>query len=411
MSGKVVAIGREIAEAGQSQRYVASLDGIRALCCFAVVGHHFGIPGCRAGWIGVEMFFALSGFLITTLLCREYQETDTLSLTNFWARRAFRLLPIYWLYAIFLSVAVLLRPAGSFHTEGPWTPGLFVASIWLYFINLSPSHLWTHQLWAAHLWSLAKEEQFYFCWPVLLFIFRRRIASTWAVPLILALLGMIVGFAGEWSSVFAYTPLGITSGCTVALLLGTGRQNTAFRWISSTSTRWILSIICIAMLAILQRRTAHLSDDAVRPWASHVIVPLYSFPFALLIANLWYGKSDAIARCLSIKPLTYVGMISYGVYLYHVVLIEPVKQSAAMFESSTGVHLRFVIVSLCYLTVVLAVASISYFFIERPLLRIGKRFRPRVRTNRVVSVARTPPAAIADLAMCDLPGELVGLAD
>ena len=143
--------------------YVSSLDGIRALCILAVMGHHFGF--CDPGWIGVEMFFVLSGFLITTLLCQENEKTGTIALGRFWARRGFRLLPIYWLYIGVVTIAILFRPAGDWAVNSPWTPGLFIASLWGYFVNLAPAKMWTHQIGTYHLWSLALEEQFYFCWP------------------------------------------------------------------------------------------------------------------------------------------------------------------------------------------------------------------------------------------------------
>ena len=129
----------EIITAGHPPRHVASLDGIRAICCIGVIGHHFGFPFCQSGWIGVEMFFVLSGFLITTLLYREHRQTGSISLLDFWARRAFRLLPAYWLYAGLMTAVALLLPSRDFKPAGSWTLPMYLASIWAYFINFAPS--------------------------------------------------------------------------------------------------------------------------------------------------------------------------------------------------------------------------------------------------------------------------------
>jgi peptidoglycan/LPS O-acetylase OafA/YrhL len=139
-------------------RRVDSLEGIRGLCILAVMGHHFGF--CDPGWIGVEMFFVLSGFLITTLLCRENDQNGGVALPQFWARRAFRLLPIYWLYIGGVTIAILLRRPGDWASKSPWSPGLFIASLWANFINIAPAGVWVHQYLTWHLWSLAVEEQF-----------------------------------------------------------------------------------------------------------------------------------------------------------------------------------------------------------------------------------------------------------
>jgi peptidoglycan/LPS O-acetylase OafA/YrhL len=105
------------------------------------------------------------------------------------------------------------------------------------------------------------------------------------------------------------------------------------------------------------------------------LVPLYVWPFAALIAGLWYGPPIALGRALSFKPLTYLGKISYGMYLYHMALIDVVKRTAIWSSGETGVHLRFAIVVVVYVLCVICIASLSYYFIEKPFLQIGARFR------------------------------------
>ena len=135
----------------------------------------------------------------------------------------------------------------------------------------------------------------------------------------------------------------------------------------------------------------------VRPWANRWLVPLYVWPFAALIAGLWYGPPIALGRALSFKPLAYLGKISYGMYLYHMVLIGVVKRTAIWSSAQTGLHLRFAVVVIVYVLCVIGIASFSYYVIEQPFLKIGARFRsrPAIAKNSV----RNYPAQLPDIAL------------
>ena len=221
-----------------------------------------------------------------------------------------------------------------------------------------------------------------------------KLDSAWIVATLIAAVG-IIARVGNWQgtvgAALVYTPLGISAGCAVGLGFARFRELSFARQVTSVSVRWMLAIICAVLLIVLQLRTSRFGDDAVRPWAMRVIVPLYVFPFALLVASMWYGEPARLDRFLGWKPMAYVGTISYGIYLYHMILIGPVKSAAASFEMHTGVHLRFAIVSFTFITLVIGIASLSYHFIERPLLQIGKQFRPRTHGGEFQSLA---PAAV-----------------
>jgi peptidoglycan/LPS O-acetylase OafA/YrhL len=379
--------------------HVTSLDGIRALCILAVMGHHFGF--CDPGWIGVEMFFVLSGFLITTLLCRENEKTGMISLGRFWARRAFRLLPIYWLYISLVTAAILLRHPGDWAASSPWSPGLYIASLWGYFVNFAPPRMWVHQGPTYHLWSLAMEEQFYFCWPFLCVI-ALRLRRPWLLPFfifVLSALGRAPIVPQPYAWLMTYAPIGIIIGCTIALLFYFNRGGRMFRLLTSAWARNLAALVCIGCLAILEIRTRARGDNAVRPWANRWLIPIYVWPFAVLIAGLWYGQPIALGRALSFGPLAFLGRISYGMYLYHMVLIDVVKRAAIWSDGETGVHLRFAIVVVLYLLCVTCIASLSYYFIEKPFLQIGARFRAQGRGARSQRGQDSPPPLHIGLAV------------
>ncbi|MBV8782144.1 MAG: acyltransferase [Phycisphaerae bacterium] len=390
---------KQLQTSGEQRSHITSLDGIRALCCLGVIGHHFGIPGCKAGWIGVEMFFSLSGFLITTLLHREYVECGRINLPYFWIRRALRLLPIYWLYIAIVTAFVLVSHPSDWTQINHWTPGWYLASLWLYFANLAPHDMWIHQNATIHLWSLAKEEQFYLLWPILL-VFTIQLPRSWIVPTLLAavsIFAVMPGVPESFANYARYVPIGLMVGCSVALFMRLEARSIIAQWIKAPAIRNVAAIICALMLAVLAIRTERFGDPATRPWANRVFVPLYAFPFTILIAGMWYGTATRVDRWLSVRPLAYLGMISYGLYLYHMPLVNMTKGGFVLLEAHTGIHVRFVFTAIVFLALTLAISSLSYSFIERPLLRIGKRFRPHPVTpgEAEIATAELPPVAMA----------------
>jgi len=147
--------------------YITGLDGIRAVAVMAVLFYHANAPWALGGFLGVETFFVLSGFLITSLLLTEWQSTGSLSLKNFWLRRARRLLPAVW-----LLLAVLPVLAGFFARDAlpRWKEdipaALFYITNWVYIVREVPYfEAFGRPPLLQQLWSLAVEEQFYVLWP------------------------------------------------------------------------------------------------------------------------------------------------------------------------------------------------------------------------------------------------------
>jgi peptidoglycan/LPS O-acetylase OafA/YrhL len=154
-------------------RYVPELDGIRGFAILAVIMYHAHVPFFRGGFIGVDIFFVLSGFLITSLLVREFNSRQHIDLKNFYVRRILRLVPALVVFlASFASISMLMLDADKARSNIIDTLiALFYVTNWSWAFHIHPPEF------LAHTWSLAIEEQFYFIWPVLLITLLRLARS------------------------------------------------------------------------------------------------------------------------------------------------------------------------------------------------------------------------------------------
>src|SRR5215212_2405919 len=155
--------------------YITGLDGIRAVAVMAVLFYHANAPWALGGFLGVETFFVLSGFLITSLLLAEWQSTSAIDLKHFWLRRARRLLPAVWLLLLVLPVlAILFAQDALPRLQEDIPAALFYITNWVYIVREVPYfEAFGRPPLLQQLWSLAVEEQFYLLWPlILLFLLR-----------------------------------------------------------------------------------------------------------------------------------------------------------------------------------------------------------------------------------------------
>jgi peptidoglycan/LPS O-acetylase OafA/YrhL len=345
------------------------------------MGVHSGVPGSRLGWLGVDLFFILSGFLITTLLLREYKKNGRISLPKFWARRFLRLMPAYWLYIGTMTVLMFSMPE-TLQTHGGWTPGLFMASMWGYFVNYAPAggiwegHGMLSQHLTVHLWSLAVEEQFYFLWPVLVALL---VGSRRFILVALALLAVTVI---NW---FFFIPItadaepkllynrgmGILLGCTTALLFRDGTPAVLRSMIASSGFRIGLAVFTAVLYCAATYWVLRYDDFP----ADMVFVPLFIPLFAALVAMLWHGPPDALARFLAWRPLAYIGQISYGVYLYHLVAQVLVWELLLKDIEHWNRFPKFGLRLIAYFILTILISSASYYLLEKPFLALKERMR------------------------------------
>jgi peptidoglycan/LPS O-acetylase OafA/YrhL len=341
--------------------YRPALDGVRGLAIAIVVAFHaFGWPG--EGTLGVDLFFVLSGFLITTLLLEEHEAMGTISIRRFYGRRARRLLP-----ALFVLMApFLLLAAVSAATTGSLRSPLFVglASTLTYTSNIvvaaDPSAVPAGMI---HLWSLAAEEQFYILWPLLLLILIRAGGVRLVARALVVLLTVAIVYRlqlllrGASIERLYYAPdthadsllIGCAFGCYFT------RRGLPVWIMSSARVREVASAVTltlvIAAVVLLERIPQRLAYE------TQLLPTAFALVAGIFVVCAVTGET-VVAKGLSVRPLVFLGRISYSLYLWHLPLLV----------AFAGVHREVGLPTIAAVAVAVALASCSRKFIELPFL-------------------------------------------
>ncbi|GLZ35480.1 acyltransferase [Lentzea sp. NBRC 105346] len=360
-------------------RRFPALDGLRAFAAVMVVFFHYGGPDWLQGWIGVQMFFVLSGFLITTLMLREERRTGRISLPEFYLRRAFRILPVYF---VLLAVTVAGSLAGLFHDNGVGK----ALPYYLTFLNeFAPGNAY------AQSWSLGVEQKFYLVWPLLVVLvgvvaIKRRLS--------VAALGMIVAAAlagftlthpnGGWPMHY----FSILTGCALALVMHSSRGFALLRPLTNPVVSVIVSIGFVGLHLAVKPICGFLGSFGTIP--GHVLViPVYSAGMFLLLPALI--ANGPVQKFLSMRPLQFVGERSYSLYLVQTIsataIALAVPELSGIFQAITVTALGLVLASLLYKTV------------EVPMISYGRQViaRRRVRHQQQASPSPQPPSRLATI--------------
>jgi peptidoglycan/LPS O-acetylase OafA/YrhL len=369
-----------------------ALDGLRALAIVGVMFVHAGVPGLRSGWIGVDLFFVLSGFLITTLLAMESSASGSIAYGPFMVRRALRLMPAYFLYALFITILVWGWP-GSVRTEnGGWTSTGFTAALWTYAINFVPKGgVWNGQELTVHLWSLAVEQQYYLVWPlVILALHARPALLRWAA--VALALAATASFVCSPPGLYKYDML-YTRG--FSLVVASALALWVFHRPGVLANRVFNRAVDVAGAALLLT----LAVFPYKPgWSEErtcdAFVPLLVPVFGWWIARLWSLPSDGwIRRTLQSRSLVYIGKISYGVYLYHEAVRVGVWYLMKPVMSDWTPALGFLVRMAVYIALSFALAALSYEYFEKKFLRLADRFRPARAASECAAKVKPEAAA------------------
>ncbi|WP_181408393.1 acyltransferase [Schumannella sp. 10F1B-5-1] len=341
-----------------TERHFGAFDGVRAIAAAMVVLFHFGGAATAPinGWLGVHLFFVLSGFLITTLLLREEARRARVSLVEFWIRRLFRIVPAY---AVVLAIALVfvarLGPADysslpyylSFSVEwAPPGPGLGA--------------------YYGHAWTIGIEQKFYLIWPVMAFVavpvaFRR---PAWRLGVITGL-----GFATIWFPGVLVHYLVIGFGCAIAVLMNSRRGFAVVRPLT-TPVGGAAALSALIVVQIVARSAADSLGSEVP------VVLAYGACAALAIPG-FVVPSGFVTAVLSAAPLRWIGARSYSLYLIQTVAAVTVGQVIRPAHIGWGG-------ALVALAASLLAADLIYRYVEQPMIRVGKRLvgRHRERSER-----------------------------
>ncbi len=350
---------------GATLPYRPGLDGLRALAVAGVFLYHANVSWMPGGFLGVDLFFVLSGYLITSLLLREWSARGSLKLTSFWGRRARRLFPAVLVVVLFALLATLTIARDDLsRTRGDALSALVYLTNWH---EIIASHSYFNQFGRPsllqHLWSLAIEEQFYLLWPLILIfgLTRLRRRGMIALTIVLAsgsclLMWLLYNPNGDPSRVYYGTDTRAFTLLIGALL--------AFVWSAETPPlRRLRGHRAIAdglgLLALLGVLTMFWRVHDFDPWMYRGGFLLMALIGAVLVAAASY-PGTILSRALGCRPLVWIGALSYGIYLWH----WPIMQ---LTRPGVDVPLHGAPLILLQAAATLAAAVLSFRYIESPV--------------------------------------------
>jgi peptidoglycan/LPS O-acetylase OafA/YrhL len=374
------------------QQRILGFDGLRAFAVVAVILQHIGfysflekekLIGASAlplvhGTTGVQIFFVLSGFLITKLLLQELAHTGSISLRDFYIRRCLRIFPVYYLV---VGLTVLMHILGTGVMK--WKSLPYVLT---YTYNFIPQPAYSAIL--GHTWSLAVEEHFYLVWPlVFLLLVQRHSGALFVSALVFFFSSILIKlfadasggltrayFVDRWTVVAGGY---IAAGAALSLLLGRLPGNASWKRLLANPLSLVLGVLLFS--------NSVLSYEIFS--GSKVLVlsaPVRGLGVCLVIGWIYLNQSSALVKILELRPLRYVGMISYGIYMWQGFFLStgPGRKPDQTWPLDSGTGLALLII----------VAPLSYHFFEKPILSLKRRFSWQIRAERNMPVVVQPAA-------------------
>ncbi len=356
-------------------KHMPALDGVRGIAILVVMIYHLELlmpelhPFVKGGFLGVDVFFVLSGFLITSILLSEYEKTSTISLKKFYIRRCLRLIPAFWLFLICLYLfgsfllpefqAGLVYGGYDFIYAITYTMNWFSASNHGFDSNLN------------HAWSLSIEEQFYIIWSVVLFkVFSEKrkhkqiLFLTLGFVAVLCISRALRGLLGtDMRTLYYSTDTRIDSlliGCAASMI---------FIWkmvpVRELKSFWFKTLCVVSVIGSLIILFGMSHEDL----ELYVIgLPIFNLSVAVMLYWLVSRQETLVHKILKTRILRWIGNISYGLYLWHYLMYEYAKKEFATSGSQILVGM----------TLAFAIAATSYYLVEKPFLRLKSRFNFKV---------------------------------
>jgi peptidoglycan/LPS O-acetylase OafA/YrhL len=364
--------GATAAVAADSSRHLPSLDGVRGLAVLLVLAFHaWPSQWTSFGWMGVDLFFVLSGFLITGILV-DARDAPGRART-FYIRRVLRILPLYYgvLVLMFVVLPLVHRPTSLVYAQLShdqiwyWT----YTSNWLLGLEIPP-----HFNYMNHFWSLAVEEQFYLMWPLIVWHTSRRTALRIAAGAIAGALlcRIVLADAGVWwLATYFLTPCRVDAlavGSLVALALrAPGDPAATVRRVSDGMLRAAIGVTALVVLALVFAHTGF-AEKVRLPVSVNLSAVAWIFGWLVTVA------ATRQPRVLQWAPLRAAGQYSYGIYVVHPFVFEYVRR----YWAGDGIFLRGVVVAVASVLL----AWLSYHGYEKHFLRLKARLAPGVGRGR-----------------------------
>lgn len=401
-------------KAEDGRRHMNGLDGLRAVAVLAVIAYHLDLGFLPGGLFGVGLFFVLSGYLITDILLAQWHSTGSINLTDFYIRRARRLLP--GMFAVMAAIMIWLffaDPGRLSELRGDMGAGaLYISNWWYIFHRVSYFESFGPPSPFGHFWSLAVEEQFYIVWPLLLLLFIPLMQKKG--PLLVFVIGLAL-LSAEMMALL-YNPdldpsrvyygtdtraFALLAGAALAVVWPSRKLSSAI----GLGARILMELMGAAALAFLIY--VMLTGSEYDPSLYTGGMALQALAAALLVAALAHPTS-MLARVFGIAPLRWVGRHSYGLYLWHYPVIVLTTPSV----DTGGFNLLRVALQLL---AVFVLAALSLKYIEDPvrqhgfrafassLWKRGRRRPGRVVFSRTVTLMSAALIVLALVRLADTP--------
>ncbi len=350
--------------------FITELDGLRGVAILMVMVHRFwprtgvgyGADVAGAGWIGVDLFFVISGFLITGILLDT--RDDRSYFRNFYARRALRIFPLFY---VFVGGAFVVFAANPGFRDGAGSP------LWyLFHLGNVPEGLLGKPVpyVLGPLWSLAIEEQFYLTFPFLVYVLDRRRLTIVLIAMVAIAPAIRLATMLLWPDhervQYLFTPCRLDTiavGCLLAIMV---RSADVARWRTRALQLAAVAIPITVVLGMASRL------DRTSPFDRVLGYTMVAFGCASVVTLLLFARGEPTTAALRWRPLTYLGKLCFGLYLLH----RPADKIVGAFAGHVGFERELWLMPV-KLAVALVLATISWRLLERPLLGLKDRFASR----------------------------------
>ena len=338
-----------------SGKYVPQLDGVRAVCIIFTVIHHMpGKPDWINGTVGVDIFFALSEWLITSMLLSEADRSGKINLAAFYIRRVARIAPMYYMTLLLYIIASIIVIKIRNYTSD-WDQ-LKIAIPWYATFNSEYRPLSAGDI-AGHSWTLGVEEKFYLIWPLIFAATRSRAVVAFALSCIAS---YCLVFLADFHTGPIRGYLGLGFGAALAIAVAHRPALVPVIGQAGVGAASITGIALLHTLSILTPSPA---------WNMGI-----SFCAAFFVANLWHAQGGFITKALSWLPLAFAGRLTFGMYLLHVLVINVIiKIAFVKLRLDPGFWPSLAVVYSCSIVT----AYVFYRTIEGPCIQLGRSIARR----------------------------------